>query len=81
MEPEKLMNEFKELPVHAQKQVFDFIVFLRERYKRPVTEKQYQRKPLADEPFVGLWKDRKEMSDSISWVKTIRNREWRSTKE
>jgi len=75
MEPEKLINEFKALPIHAQKQVFDFIVFLRERYKRPVTENQSGRKPLAEEPFVGLWKDRKEMSDSISWVRTLRNRE------
>lgn len=80
METEKLMNEFKDLPIHAQKQVIDFILFLRRRYKHPVTERQSERIPLADEPFTGLWKERQEMSDSISWVRTIRNREWRLSK-
>ena len=76
MEQEKLMNEFKDLSVRAQKQVFDFIAFLRERYKQPVIEKKSQRKPLCDEPFIGMWKDREDMTDSVSWVKNIRKREW-----
>ncbi len=80
MEQEKMINELEDLPIHAQKQVFDFIAFLRERYKQPGTEKRSQRKPLCDEPFIGLWKDREDMADSNSWVRIIRKREWQTPK-
>ncbi|HSS49632.1 MAG TPA: AbrB/MazE/SpoVT family DNA-binding domain-containing protein [Thermoanaerobaculia bacterium] len=35
-----------------------------------------KRKPLKDEPFVGMWRDREDMADSSEWVRTTRQREW-----
>jgi hypothetical protein len=29
-----------------------------------------------DEPFVGTWRDREEMVDSVAWVRRLRSREW-----
>jgi len=31
---------------------------------------------LADEPFVGMWKDREDMQDSTKWVRGLRRNDW-----
>ena len=36
---------------------------------------------LKDEPFFGMWKDREEMADSTSWVRNIRNTDYRFIEE
>jgi hypothetical protein len=37
---------------------------------------EYRRKTdLADEPFVGMWRNREDLKDS-RWVRNIREREW-----
>jgi len=28
-------------------------------------------------PFIGIWQDREDLVDSISWVRDIRRREWK----
>ncbi|MDA3791616.1 MAG: hypothetical protein PF503_24355 [Desulfobacula sp.] len=64
------------LPPEAQRQVFDFIEFLKIRYKRiPKGEKVIQNK-IANEPFIGIWEDRKDMGDSNKWVRNSRESEW-----
>jgi AbrB family looped-hinge helix DNA binding protein len=35
-----------------------------------------KRKSLKDEPFVGMWRDREDMTDSSEWVRATRQREW-----
>ena len=32
---------------------------------------------LSEELAIGMWKDRKDMKDSITWVRNLREREWR----
>ena len=32
---------------------------------------------LADEPFIGMWCDRKDMQDSSAWVRRVRGSEWK----
>lgn len=34
------------------------------------------RPDLAEEPFIGLWRDRQDMQDSTVWVRVVREREW-----
>lgn len=31
---------------------------------------------IRDEPFVGMWSDRKEMADSTTWVRNLRQQHW-----
>lgn len=31
---------------------------------------------LTKEPFVGMWKDRKDLADSAEWVRQLRQSEW-----
>lgn len=34
---------------------------------------------IEHEPFVGMWRDREEMSDSTAWVREVRKKHWRTT--
>lgn len=29
-----------------------------------------------DDPFVGMWRDREDLSDSTEWVRHLRQQEW-----
>ena len=35
-----------------------------------------KRRSLTKEPFVGMWRSRKDMRDSSDWVRKARKREW-----
>jgi len=77
METEKIIDEISSLPPEAQRQVKDFVAFLRVRYKKPVKKKPSQNPDIINEAFIGIWKDREEMQDTSNWLRTIRKNEWR----
>ena len=76
MEREKILREFNSLPQDAQQQVVDFIAFLQTRYKPEKSERVTSRIEIAAEAFVGIWKNRADMSNSSAWVRKIRETEW-----
>ena len=76
MNQEELWCEIKLLPPEAQREVTDFVAFLRIRYKSRCPIDTPKKAELADEPFVGMWRNRENMEDSSKWVRTIREREW-----
>ncbi|MBN1316485.1 MAG: DUF2281 domain-containing protein [Anaerolineales bacterium] len=71
-----LIEDYKTLPPEAQKQVSDFIAFLHTRYRIANVDKTKPGTKLADESFVGIWQDRKEMRNSSAWVRETRMTEW-----
>ena len=79
MEQEKNFEDISNLPPEAQRQVVDFIAFLRTRYKSPEKKWQIKRIDLVNEPFIGLWKGREDMSDSSKWLRKVREAEWGKT--
>jgi hypothetical protein len=79
MEPEKIFDDISNLPPEAQRQVVDFIAFLRTRYKGSEQEKQVKRINLGNEPFIGMWKDREDMNNSSRWLRNVRKTEWGTT--
>ncbi len=53
----------------------DFVAFLKTRYRtEPATPKS--KRKLADEPFIGMWRDRDDLRDSSAWVRELRRHEW-----
>ena len=76
MEQEKIFDDISNLPPEAQRQVVDFIAFLRTRYKKTEQEKQTKRINLVNEPFIGIWKDRDDMNNSSKWLRNVRKAEW-----
>ncbi|MCU0645467.1 MAG: DUF2281 domain-containing protein [bacterium] len=71
-------QKFDALPANAKRQVIDFIAFLQIRYQRLVLFKKTKRLKLSEEPFVGIWQDREDLSDSVAWVRETRRREWKA---
>ena len=67
----RILREIETLPPEAQKQVSDFVAFLKARYGA-VPQKKTRRGKLEDEPFFGMWKDREDMRDSAKWVRQLR---------
>lgn len=75
MTDEEILREINSLPPEAQRQIEDFISFLRERYKSS-QPKTAPSPGLESEAFVGMWRDRKDMRDSSAWVRNIRQSHW-----
>lgn len=78
MKQEELWRQLTTLPPEAQQQVIDFIAFLHARYAPSGASQTAKRTPLAREPFIGMWRERKDLQDSHAWVRSIREREWRN---
>ena len=75
MTDEELLREINSLPPEAQRQLEDFISFLRARYSAA----QAKTAPASDleaEAFVGMWRDREDMGDSSAWVRNVRQSHW-----
>ena len=79
MEQEKIFDDISNLPPEAQRQVADFIAFLRTRYKRSEQERQTKQTNLVNESFIGIWKDREDMNNSSMWLRKVREAEWGTT--
>jgi hypothetical protein len=76
MESRNIAREIASLPPEAQRQVIDFVAFLKSRYPKTQTTRKTRHTKLADEPFIGMWRNREDMQDSMAWVRTLRQREW-----
>jgi hypothetical protein len=75
MTDEEILRAINSLPPEAQRQIEDFISFLRERYKGSQT-KTAPTSDLEDEAFVGMWRDHEDMRDSTAWVRNVREQHW-----
>ena len=78
MKGEKVWREYTALPPELQKQVADFITMLRTRNAPSCAGRTVKRTKLADEPFIGMWRNREDMQDSRAWVRRTRQTEWMS---
>lgn len=76
MEKDKIVNAIINLPPEAQRQIVDFIDFLQIRYKTDHKAGKTECIRFADEPFIGMWKNKKELKDSSDWVRKLRKCEW-----
>jgi hypothetical protein len=76
MSNEDILIRFNSLPPDGQRQVIDFIAFLQQRYKHSQYSEEREPSNLAEENFIGMWKDREDMQDSSAWVRSSREREW-----
>ena len=73
---EELLHELKSLPTEEQRQVEEFVVFLKERYKKSQSNRLSKQIALTEEAFVGMWKTREDIQDSTEWVQNLRKNEW-----
>ncbi len=76
MSQKTVWQDFISLPPEAQRQVMDFIAFLRARYLAPRSRKTIKPTKLTREAFIGMWRNRDDLQDSSAWVRKTREREW-----
>lgn len=78
MQAQDTIRKLAALPPDAQAVVLDLLDTLSKRYAaRPVVKPGAQMKGLRRDPFIGIWRDRKEMADSATYVRKLRQTEWR----
>ena len=60
MTQQNLLDEFSSLPVDAQRQVTDFVSFLRQKYQTetPIRSNDTE---IRDDKFIGMWSDREDL--------------------
>lgn len=74
MTSEEILKEIASLPAGARREIEDFVDRLRARYSiRKAPDKKFE-----NEKFFGIWRDREDMADSTAWVRSIREKHWRS---
>jgi hypothetical protein len=76
MNVKAIVKELETLPPEAQQQVAEFITLLQARHavpSRPVRRKG----SIMGEPLFGLWKDRKDITDSVAYVRELHRRHMR----
>lgn len=78
MSQAEIIDEFEKLPSEAQKQVKDYILFLRAQYEKSPFFNKEKTGEIKDEPFIGIWTDRDDLRDSRTWLRTVRKSEWRT---
>ena len=76
MTDEEILREINSLPVEAQRQVTDFIAFIRQRYALSQPAEVNPASDLKSEEFVGMWRDRTDMEDSTAWTRNARENHW-----
>ncbi len=75
MEKERVWSEFEALSEKDQQRVADFIFSLRE--ENATSDSNGGKPPsLKEEPFVGMWLGRADMTDSSVWLRELRERAW-----
>ena len=71
-----ISRDINVLPPEAQRQLEDFIIFLRWRYQPSLLTKTADTSDLATEEFVDMWRDREDMRDSTAWIRKVRQSHW-----
>lgn len=69
------LNRAAQLPQDKQAEILDFVEFLLARADTAATPPEHTTLDMTS-PFFGMWADRPEMSDSVSYVQAMRQREW-----
>lgn len=72
MDAAKVAREVASLPADAQREIIDFVAFLKARYPSGANVDKAKQTKLTCEPFVGMWRDRDDMRDSTAWVRHLR---------
>ena len=76
MTPAQLMENFNTLPDDAQRRVVELVELLAKQNLRSKPTHKNRVAALADEKFIGIWKDRIDIEDSNAYVREVRKSEW-----
>ena len=75
MTQKEFIEEYAALPDEAQRLVDEFVAFLGQRSAVDLVVPRTPPGKLADETFIGMWRDRHDLVDSTAWVRNNRRSE------
>lgn len=73
MTSEEILKQMASLPAEGRREIENLISRLNAHYRE---KKDEVAQPIESGPFIGMWSDRDEMSDSSAWVRDTRNKHW-----
>lgn len=73
---QQFLNDYLSLSEDAQRRVRDYIALLRSESTVTHGDLPSGTNDLEDEPFIGVWRSRKDLADSSTWVRNTRKQEW-----
>lgn len=73
-----ILETLKGLPLEKQQEVLEFAELLVQGVQAGLAATQTD---WENDPFVGMWKDREEMQDSVAWVRQLRQQQWERSTE
>lgn len=71
-----IIKELDNLPPSAHKLIKEFIELLRKSLEIEERTAVKGRKSVIHGKFIGMWKDREETNDSVTFVKNLRKAHW-----
>lgn len=77
MTTRQFLKAYESLPSAAQRKVQEYVASLVQRVKKlesKGTNASTQFGP--GDPVFGLWRTRKDMTDSAAWIKALRREQW-----
>lgn len=72
---EAVSEAVRALSLEQQQKVLEYAQSLQQETLSP--NSSLKKRTWRNHPFVGMWKDRAEIQDSVAWVKEVRKNEWR----
>ena len=76
MTRQQLLNKYESLSASARRQVDALVASLTEGDESKPVRGIRKVESIAEEPFVGMWRERTDMADSVEWVRSLRRRQW-----
>jgi hypothetical protein len=76
MDLEEPCRQLAAWPPAGQRRAAEFSTLLQERCKHPPRGRRVGESKLSEEPFIGLWEGREDLSDGTAWVRDIRRQGW-----
>ncbi|KPQ31217.1 MAG: hypothetical protein HLUCCA11_24245 [Phormidesmis priestleyi Ana] len=73
---DRLQEDVISLPKEAQQTIIDLVSFLKQQQQQPNQDKLPQPIIFDNQPVVGMWSDRTDMTNSGAWVRQTRTQQW-----
>ena len=70
----QLIHKIESFNPVIKQEIIDYIEFLESKYIRNIKPKK--KTSITKFPFIGMWKDRPEMKDSVAYVKELRKKQF-----
>lgn len=69
-----ILQKVKFYSPDMQREILDYIEFLEKKYKLKIPQTK-KKSSLRNDPFIGMWKNRKDMNDSVESIRNLRKKE------